>query len=57
MAHGFFVPAGNCDGIGGVDPGGMRLVRATTMSRAVQSLADWVADPNATLPTCEDTAS
>lgn len=53
----FFVPADNCDGIGGVDPGDMRLVRATTMHRAVQTLADWVADADAPLPSCEDTTS
>ncbi len=53
----FFVPADNCDGIGGVDPGDMRLTRATTMHRAVQALAGWVDDHDATLPTCEDTAS
>ena len=53
----FFVPADNCDGIGGVDPGDMRLVRATTMSGAVDSLTDWVADADAPLPSCEDTAS
>jgi PDZ domain-containing protein len=53
----FFVPADNCDGIGGVDPGDMRLARATTMHRAVTTLADWVADHDATLPTCEDVAS
>jgi PDZ domain-containing protein len=53
----FFVPADNCDGIGGLDPEGMRLVRATTLHRAVETLGDWVADPDATLPTCEDTAS
>lgn len=53
----FFVPADNCDGIGGVDTGDMRLVKATTMHRAVETLADWVADHDATLPSCEDTAS
>jgi PDZ domain-containing protein len=53
----FFVPARNCDGIGGVDPGDMRLARATTMSAAVETLADWVADPDTDLPTCEDSAS
>jgi PDZ domain-containing protein len=53
----FFVPADNCDGIGGVDPGGMRLAKATTMHRAVETLSDWVADPDTELPTCEDTAS
>jgi PDZ domain-containing protein len=53
----FFVPADNCDGIGGVDTGDMRLAKATTMHRAVQTLSDWVADHDATLPSCEDTAS
>ena len=53
----FFVPADNCDGIGGVDPGDMRLAKATTMHRAVETLSDWVADADAPLPTCEDTAS
>ncbi|NYE37583.1 PDZ domain-containing protein [Nocardioides cavernae] len=53
----FFVPADNCDGIGGVDPGSMRLARATTMHAAVETLADWVADPDADLPTCEDASS
>jgi Lon-like protease len=53
----FLVPADNCDSIGGVDTGDMRLARATTMHQAVETLADWSQDPNATLPTCEDTAS
>lgn len=53
----FFVPADNCDGIGGVDPGEMRLAKATTMHRAVQTLSDWVTDHDAPLPSCEDTAS
>jgi PDZ domain-containing protein len=53
----FFVPADNCDGIGGVDPGSMRLAKATTMHAAVETLADWVADPDTELPSCEDIAS
>ncbi|MBC2933958.1 PDZ domain-containing protein [Nocardioides sp. zg-1228] len=53
----FFVPAANCGGIGGVDPGDMRLAKATTMHAAVETLSDWVADPDTDLPTCEDTAS
>jgi Lon-like protease len=53
----FLVPADNCDGIGGVDPGDMRLAKATTMHGAVETLSDWVADSDATLPTCEDAAS
>ncbi len=52
----FFVPADNCDAIGGVDTGDMRLAKATTMHAAVQTLDDWVADPDTDLPTCEDTA-
>lgn len=53
----FFVPADNCDGIGGVDTGDMRLAKASTMHRAVETLADWVADHDAPLPSCKDTAS
>jgi PDZ domain-containing protein len=53
----FFVPAANCNAIGGVDPGDMRLAKATTMHGAVETLSDWVADADATLPSCEDTAS
>ncbi len=53
----FLVPADNCGGIGGVDPGDMQLAKATTMNRAVETLATWVEDPNAPLPSCEDTAS
>ena len=53
----FLVPADNCDGIGGVDPGDMRLAKATTMHRAVVTLSDWVADHDAELPTCEDSTS
>ena len=53
----FLVPADNCDGIGGVDPGDMRLAKATTMHDAVETLSTWVDDPNAPLPSCEDTAS
>ena len=53
----FLVPADNCDSIGGVDTGDMRLARATTMHRAVETLADWVADHDAPLPSCKDAAS
>ena len=52
----FLVPADNCDSIGGVDTGDMRLARASTMHRAVETLADWVADHDATLPSCKDPA-
>jgi PDZ domain-containing protein len=53
----FFVPADNCDGIGGVDTGDMRLAKATTLDGAVQALDAWVADPDTDLPSCEETAS
>jgi PDZ domain-containing protein len=53
----FLVPADNCDGIGGVDTGDMRLAKATTMDGAVKTLNDWVADSDADLPSCEETAS
>ena len=53
----FFVPADNCSSVGDIDPGAMRLARATTMHDAVQTLAAWVDDHDADLPSCEDTAS
>ena len=53
----FLVPADNCDGIGGVDTGDMRLARATTMHKAVETVTDWAADHDAPLPSCKDTAS
>jgi PDZ domain-containing protein len=52
----FLVPADNCDAIGGVDTGDMRLAKATTMHAAVQTLDDWTADHDTDLPTCEDSA-
>lgn len=53
----FLVPADNCDAIGGVDPEGMRLARATTLNQARGIVEDWAADPDTELPTCEDTSS
>lgn len=50
----FLVPADNCDGIGGVDTGDMRLARATTLGAAVDTLAAWTDDHDTDLPTCED---
>ncbi|TIC81288.1 PDZ domain-containing protein [Nocardioides sp. GY 10113] len=47
----FFVPAGNCSDVTGLDPD-LRLVKATTMHRARLSLETWVEDPDADLPTC-----
>ncbi|WP_210440341.1 YlbL family protein [Nocardioides xinjiangensis] len=52
----FLVPADNCNSIGGVDTGSMRLARATTLHGTLETLAEWVADPDTDLPTCEDTA-
>ena len=37
----------------GAPNGDMRLVEATTMHSAVQSIRTWVADHGATLPTCK----
>lgn len=53
----FLVPADNCDGIGNVDTGSMRLAKATTMHGAVETLAAWSADHDTDLPTCEDASS
>ena len=53
----FLVPADNCDSIGGVDTDDMRLARASTLHRAVETVATWVADHDAPLPSCKDTAS
>ena len=53
----FLVPADNCDGIGGVDPEGMRLARVTTLHQARGVVEDWAADPDTELPSCEDTSS
>jgi PDZ domain-containing protein len=53
----FLVPADNCDSIGNVDTGDMRLAKATTLSQTVDTLSDWVADPETPLPSCEDLAS
>jgi PDZ domain-containing protein len=50
----FLVPADNCADAMGAPNEGMRLVKATTMHDARQSIAAWVKDPDATLPTCEE---
>ena len=50
----FLVPADNCADAMGAPNEGMRLVKATTMHDARQSIATWVKDPDATLPTCEE---
>ena len=53
----FLVPAGNCDGIQGVDPDDMRLAKVSTMTDAINAITAWADDPDAQLPTCEDVAS
>lgn len=50
----FLVPAENCNGIRGVDPGDMRLAKVSTMAQALSVIEDWTRDPDADLPTCED---
>lgn len=49
----FLVPTENCRELEGVDHGDMRLVKATTMHDALQSVEEWVDDPSATLPSCD----
>lgn len=48
----FMVPADNCADAKGADNGDMKLVKATTMHDARQSIEAWVKDPDATVPTC-----
>lgn len=50
----FMVPADNCAEASAVDAGDMRLVRVASMHEAVEAITTWVADHDATLPTCED---
>jgi PDZ domain-containing protein len=52
----FLVPADNCEDALGADAGDMRLVRATTMPESLGAIQDWVADPDADLPSCKDAA-
>jgi Lon-like protease len=52
----FLVPADNCDeAVGAVDAEkkNIRLVKVTTMHDARESIQSWVADHDATLPTCK----
>ena len=53
----FLLPADNCDGVDGIDPGDMRLARVASLDEALDAIAAWVEDPDADLPTCEDEAS
>jgi len=50
----FMVPADNCADALGASHEGMRLVKATTMHDAMESIKAWVEDPGASLPTCEE---
>jgi Lon-like protease len=52
----FLVPAANCAAALGANVGEdeIRLVRATTMHEAVESLETYAEDPDAELPSCED---
>jgi PDZ domain-containing protein len=49
----FLVPPDNCADAQGAPNGDMRLVKATTMHSAVQSIEAWTKDHDADLPTCE----
>lgn len=50
----FLVPGPNCAEAltGDYDPDRMRLVRADTLSEAIDDVKAWVADPDADLPSC-----
>lgn len=50
----FLVPPDNCEEALGANNDDMRLVKATTMPIALKAIQDWVADPDADLPSCED---
>lgn len=50
----FMVPPDNCKDALGAPNGDMRLVKATTMHAALQSLKAWDANHDATLPSCEE---
>jgi PDZ domain-containing protein len=52
----FLVPSDNCaEAVGALDAtrGNIRLVKVTTMHQARESIETWVADPDASLPTCK----
>jgi PDZ domain-containing protein len=52
----FLVPADNCADALGARAGDVQLVRAETMPQALKAVQDWVADPAADLPSCDDAA-
>ena len=50
----FLVPPDNCEEALGANNDEMRLVKATTMPIALKAIQEWVQDPDADLPSCED---
>lgn len=50
----FLVPPDNCDEAVGAPRGDMRLVRAESTHAALEAIQQWVADPDADLPSCQD---
>ena len=53
----FLVPPDNCKDALGAPNDDMRLVRADTMHDARLAIEAWVKDPDADLPSCEETSS
>lgn len=53
----FLVPPDNCAEATYAANGDMRLVKADTMSDAVDAIEAWADDPDTTLPTCSDEES
>lgn len=52
----FLVPPDNCTEALTADHGDMRLMRADDLESAIDGIESWADDPDAPLPTCEDTA-
>lgn len=50
----FLVAEANCDSIGDIDTGDMRLARVATLDEALGALEVWTNDTTAPLPTCEN---
>jgi Lon-like protease len=50
----FLVPQDNCADALNAPNDDLRLVKATTMHQARESIAAWVEDPDVALPSCED---
>jgi Lon-like protease len=53
----FLVPPDNCEDALGAPNEDMRLVRADTMHDARLAIEAWVKDPDADLPSCEETSA